>query len=80
MSDFTIEGGKAIDFDLSKITEREYRALIFDKSQPLAEEDAIITRVCGITDDEYLDLSKLDKKRLWTAFFKKCREPLSDPN
>lgn len=80
MADFITGGGKEITFDLEKITEREYRALIFDTKQTLAEEDEIITRVSGLTEDEYLDLTKLDKKKLWTAFFKKCKDPLSDPN
>ena len=79
MADFTLNNGKEINFDLTSLTLREYRAL-FDRKQPQSEEDAIISRVCGLTVDEYQDLPYAEFKRLLAAFFKKTREPIADPN
>jgi hypothetical protein len=79
MADVTLSDGREIDFDLTRITVREYRAL-FDPKQPQADEDAAIVKVCGLTPDEYLELSLLDQKVLFKAFIRKAREPLADPN
>lgn len=79
MSDITLSDGREITFDLDKITIRQYRAL-FDLKQSIADEDAIMKAVTGLSDDEYLDISIKDQKRLIKVFIKKAREPLADPN
>jgi hypothetical protein len=58
---------------------REYRGL-FDRKQPQEQEDRIISKISGLTLDEYLDLPQPDWRRLLTTFFKKAREPLADPS
>lgn len=78
-ADITLPGGREITFDLSRISEREYRTL-FDRGQSIEDEDALIAKVTGLAVEELLDLSKADFKRIWAAFFKKVREPLSDPS
>jgi hypothetical protein len=79
MSDITLSGGREIDIDLGMVSLREHRAL-FDPQQPQADEDATACKMSGLSLDEYLDLSIVDQKRLWAAYFKKVRNPLADPN
>lgn len=79
MADLILGGGREVNFDLSKISEREYRTL-FDRGQSIEDEDALIAKVTGLGVEELLDLSKNDFKRIWASFFKKVREPLADPN
>ncbi|MCG3143640.1 MAG: hypothetical protein LC124_00700 [Ignavibacteriales bacterium] len=79
MADVTLSDGREITFDLTRISLREYRA-IFDNAQPQTEEDATLAKVCGMTVDEYLDLSYLEWRRLMTAFFEAARKPLASPN
>ncbi len=64
---------------MSQMTLREYRGL-FDRKQPQEQEDRILSKVSGLTIDEYLDLQQPEWRRLVQAFFKKAREPLADPN
>ena len=80
MADVVFTDGREVTLDLSKITREEYRTL-FDPKQDRVKESEIIARVSGLTFDEVDGgLSMLDWKRLAAAFFKKCREPLADPN
>ncbi len=78
MPDTTLSNGREITFDLSKLTIREYRAL-FDPKQPRSAEDEIVSRVAGLTIDEYLDLSYNDWRQMTLAFFKRAKEPIN-PN
>jgi len=84
MADIVLSDGREITFDLTKLTMREYAGL-FDSSQPVDVDAAIIARVCGMTDEEYAALQKsetvtlYDWKKLHALFFKRCREPLLDP-
>ena len=71
--------GRAVNFDLSKLTIAEYRAL-FDKKQSSAEEDAIMSKVSGLTVEEIGNLSYIDWKRFIMRFFARAREPVQDPN
>jgi hypothetical protein len=79
MADLILSDGREITFDLSQMTLREYRGL-FDKKQPQEAEDRVISKISGLTLDEYLDLPQPDWRRMLSAFFKKAREPLADPN
>jgi hypothetical protein len=79
MSDVTLADGREIEFDLSKITIEEYRAL-FDPTQPNEEEYEILAKCARLKADEVRKLSLADWKRFGGAFFKKAREPLADPN
>jgi hypothetical protein len=79
MADITLSDGRALTFDLYQLTIKEYRSL-FDKTQAQDEEDRLIARTAGLSLDEYQALPYPDFRRLAEAFFKKAREPLSDPN
>jgi outer membrane receptor for ferric coprogen and ferric-rhodotorulic acid len=68
-----------ITFDLSKMTYGQYKGL-FDPQESEEKSDVTIARVCGLTLEQLNDLPYLEERRLMQAFFKKCREPLSDPN
>ena len=84
MADIILSDGREITFDLTRLTMREYNGL-FSADQPQSKDDEIISRVCGMTLDEYHaiqtsdTLTLYDWKALHKAFFKKCREPLADP-
>jgi len=78
MADITLSNGREIEFDLSKITMGEYRA-IFKSGQTTEYEDELISRAAGLTVEEYLGLSLPDCKRLQRRFFKKVTEPVADP-
>lgn len=78
MADITINGVD-IDFDLEQITITEYRK--FAKGQMLnAEDDIILAKVSGQTVEYIQALSHSSYRRMLSAFFKKAREPLADPN
>jgi hypothetical protein len=80
MADITLSDGREITFDLKKVSLKEYRAL-FDPKQPRETEDATISKVSGLTVDEYVDLPLEDSKRLVVAFIKRAQKPVgADPN
>jgi hypothetical protein len=79
MADITLADGRTIEFDLGKLTIKEYRAL-FDPAQPDAEEYAVLAKVTGLGADEIGDLPLLEWKRLYRAFMTACAQPLADPN
>ena len=79
MSDFTLHDKTEIDFDLSKMTYGEWRGM-FDPKQPEHVADEILARVAGITMEKLESCDYIEFKRLFSAFLKKTREPLSDPN
>jgi uncharacterized protein YaeQ len=74
-----LSNGREVSFNLDLITLREYRNM-FNPSQLQKDEDEIITRVTGLTVDEYLDLTQPDSRRVLTEFFRIAREPLASPN
>lgn len=74
--DVKLSNGQEITFDLSKMTYKQYKALFTSD----ADADETVSRVAGITMEELDNLPYLDQRRLVAAFFKKCREPLADPN
>lgn len=79
MADVTLSDGREIEFDLSKLTIKEYRSL-FDPSQPEEDEYGILGRVSGLSAEEIEELPLLEWKRFYGGFLKKAREPLADPN
>ena len=78
MTDVTI-GGKDITFDLSKMTYGQYKG-IFDAKESDETSDETLARVAGMTVKDLRNLVFDDYRRLFAAFLKKIREPLSDPN
>jgi hypothetical protein len=79
MSDLTLSDGREITIDLSKMTLREYQEL-FNPKKPLSYENEILSKVTGLTVDEYLDLSFPESRKLWKIFKKKALDPLADPS
>ena len=55
MANVTLSDGREIEFDLSKMTIREYRAL-FDAGQPEEDEYKTLAKVSGLSEDEIGDL------------------------
>jgi hypothetical protein len=79
MADHVLPDGKEITFDLSVMTYGQWLGL-FDAKESDERSDKTLARVCGITMKELKALPFLEYKRLFEAFLKKTREPLSDPN
>lgn len=77
-ADVTLHTGKTITFDFHKITFKEWRGL-FDKDQPDDVSNAKIAKVCGLTVSEFDDLSFADHFLLMQEFWKRSRDPLTDP-
>ena len=79
MSDFEFTDGREIDFDLSKISIGEYKAL-FDRDQSDKDEYATLAKVSGIDAEDIDNLPLDDWKRFYKAFITKAIAPLDDPN
>jgi hypothetical protein len=79
MADVTLSDGKEITFDLSRMTIREYRGM-FETQEDADKSDATLARVAGITVEELQALPYPDYRKLARVFFKRCREPDTDPN
>lgn len=79
MSDFTLADGREVDFDLSQLTYGQWLGL-FDPKESEDRSDKTLARCSGLTLKELKALPFLEYKRLFQAFLKKTREPLSDPN
>lgn len=71
--------GHEVEFDLSKLTIKEYRAL-FDPSQPHAEEYATLAKVTGLKAEDIEKLPLLEWRKFYKAFLEACSQPLDDPN
>ena len=70
---------KEVQFDLDKLTVKEYRAL-FDKGTNKDYEDELLSRVTGISQEELASLTLKDYKRVFQNFVKAAVNPLSDPS
>ena len=79
MADYVLPDGKEITFDLSQMSYGQWLGL-FDSKESDERSDKTLARVCGITMKELKALPFLEYKRIFEAFLKKTREPLSDPN
>lgn len=77
MSDVEIKGIE-LTFDLENITITEYRS--FAKGSLTSDDDDIVlAKTTGKKIEYFQGLSQPDYRRVLNAFFKKAREPLSDP-
>lgn len=74
--DVTLKNGRTFTFDLDAITYKEWREAV----QGTADFDDLLKKITGLTDDELLELTLGDKKRLHQAFVKKATNPLDDPS
>jgi hypothetical protein len=79
MDNVTLADGRTIEFDLGKLTIKEYRAL-FDPAQPEADEYATLAKVTGLSVEKVESLPLLEWKRVYRAFLTACAQPLADPN
>lgn len=74
-----VVGGVEVEFDLNRITNREYRELLTFK-QTDEEGDAIVAKAAGLTPEQLADMPYMEYRRLLQGFFVAAREPLADPN
>ena len=79
MADFEFADGREIDFDLSKISIGEYKAL-FDRDQSDEDEYATLAKVSGVKPEDVKEMPLDDWKRFYKAFLAKAVAPLDDPN
>ena len=77
-ADVTLHTGKEITFDFHQIKFKEWRGL-FDKDEPEETSNAKIAKVCGLTPAEFDDLTFADHFLLMQEFWKRSRDPLTDP-
>ena len=79
MADITLKDGTEVNFDLSKITLKQWRELknpIFSGE----DDDTVLAPVCGLDSDKLASLPFDEYKRLFTALVRKMTNPLADPN
>jgi hypothetical protein len=77
--DFVLADGTEVRFDLKKMTYKQFKGL-FDSREADETSDETLMRVASLDQAQLDDLDYVAYKRLFGAFLKKCREPLSDPN
>lgn len=76
---YHLPGGKAIAFDLDKITRKEFTDFARGKLTD-DQDNALLARVCGLTVKQIENLPQPEYRRLVRAFYKEAMEPLADPN
>lgn len=79
MSDLTLPNGTEITIDLSKITLKDWVGILSPKESDV-RTDRVLAKVCGMEYKDFEKVSFMDYKIILAAFFKKCNEPLKDPN
>jgi hypothetical protein len=79
MADFVLKGGREIDFDLSKITLKEWQGLRNPTFSSKSDND-VIANITGLTVKEIEAFPFDEFRRLFTALVIKSQKPLSDPN
>lgn len=77
--DFVLSSGKEIVFDLNQMTYGQWLGL-FDAKESDERSDETLARVCGVAYEELKALQFPEYRRLFLAFLKRTREPLSAPN
>lgn len=77
--DFELSDGTRGTIDKSKVTIREWRAYWRPTSTD-AENDALLSKVTGLSVESISNLLLDDYRRLSEAFRRACLEPLKDPN
>ena len=78
MADYTTSDGRELNFDLNRVTIKEYRELF--KSEDPNAEDQVYAKAAGVDVEELQTLGVEDYRRMVKAFFDKARQPLNDPN
>ncbi len=78
-ADFILADGREINFDLTQMSYGQWLGM-FDPKESDERSDKTLARVSGITMKELKELPFIEYKKLFQAFLKKTREPLSDPN
>jgi hypothetical protein len=76
--DVTLKNGKTITFDLYSFTFEEYTKIFTAEDENVGNE--LIARAAGITVEEYMQLPYPDNRKVYSMFFKLCREVMSNPN
>lgn len=66
-----------VKVDLNLISIKEYRRL-FDDDVTLQEEDAIVSKACGMTVEDFIELPQPVYRRAVFDFFRQAREPLAE--
>lgn len=75
----TLSDGREVTVDLSKITIKEHRSL-FDAADKQENEDRLLSRVCGMSLEDFQNLPAIDWKLLTECYFWLFRNPVFDPN
>jgi hypothetical protein len=71
---FTLSDGKEVNFDFSKVTRKEYRAL-FDASQSNEAGDEVVSRITGLTVEQLDNMIQLDWARLIREIVRRANNP-----
>lgn len=79
MADYKLPDGREITFDLSEMTYGQWLGM-FDAKESDERSDETLARVAGLEMDDLKAISYPEYKRLLAVFFKRCRDPISDPN
>ena len=79
MSDLKLSDGREITFDFKSFTRGEFMEL-FDKKTGEKKTQEVIARASGLTVAQYLDMNFADSWLLVNTFWKRCNNPLADPN
>ena len=73
--DVTLEDGREINIDLTKITVKAWREYVRADTTP-EDDDAMLSKLTGLVPEEIENLSYLDWRKLDRAFAEKIRNPL----
>lgn len=79
MTDVTLSDGTEITIDLSKITLKDWVGILSPKESDI-RTDKVLAKACQMEYKEFEKISFQDYKVILKAFFRKCNEPLKDPN
>jgi hypothetical protein len=79
MSELTLKDGRAIKVDVSTVLVKEFRAFSNPRGS-VADENALVTKCTGLTDEEIGELTWVDLKQIVKAILVDAQNPLSDPN
>ena len=76
--DLVLTDGRGVDFDLTQLKIKEWRAYVrLEKPEP-EDDDTIIAKTCDLTSDEIGELNFEDYRRLIKRFSERTTSPLPD--
>lgn len=78
--DVTLHDGKEITFDLNAFTLKEYMSIFEDDEKYNERSSELVAKSSGMTAEEVQSLGYADNRKLFAAFFAKCRDVTKDPN